>query len=129
MARTWRTALEYQRYRKAERGHRRFVKAGALIITSAICVSGALAAERGCKTSHTLIGRCYVVRGKISAATEIGLYLEISGVKKTLIITTAPGSDPLEMLPNNVLEIWRNEPRPDEILGPMKSVQSRLSLL
>jgi hypothetical protein len=94
-----------------------FLKAGLLLAASLLSASSVLAADQGCKTSHALTGHCYVVRGKISMATEIGPYLEISGAKKTLVIRAAPDRDRLNILPDNVLAMIRKAPRPDEVLG------------
>jgi hypothetical protein len=104
-------------YREAYRSRRSFLKSGALLITAVISASGAVTADQGCKSSSALTGRCYVVRGKISSATEMGPYLEINGVKKTLFIRAAPDGDRLKILPDNVLAVWRKEPRPFEVLG------------
>jgi hypothetical protein len=75
------------------------------------------AADQGCKNSHALTGRCYVVRGKISMATEIGPYLELPGTKEFLVIRPAPDSSPTKILPENLLPFFRNEPRADEVSG------------
>jgi hypothetical protein len=109
--------LGHRGYREAHRGRRSILKAGAFLAMAVISASGAFAADQGCKTSHALTGRCYVVRGKISLATEIGATLEISGVKKTLVIRAAPDGDRLKILPDNVLALIRKEPRPAEVSG------------
>jgi hypothetical protein len=102
---------------KTCRGQRGVFKAAALLALTLISASDALAADQGCKSSHALIGRCYTVRGSLSLATEIGVYIELAQPGKTLSVRNAPDHDSPQVLPENVLHVLRTPPRPYQILG------------
>jgi hypothetical protein len=106
-----------QGHRETRPGRRSVLGVAILFAVTLASASGAFAADQGCKSSHALTGRCYTVRGELSLATEIGVYIELPRPGKTLSVRNAPDHDSRQVLPENVLHVLRTPPRPYQILG------------
>src|SRR5580704_17302129 len=66
----------------------------------------AFAADLGCKANPALLGRCYLVQGKITVDPGIEAVFNRDDSKSRLIIRPAPGST--KALPDNVQDAFRN---------------------
>ena len=67
------------------------VRAGYLALPL-VCGS-ALGADLGCRANPNLIGACYQDRGTLMPSADIGLVLSVPGVRPSVVVRAAPGSD------------------------------------